>query len=135
MKICTKCGTEKDLEEFALHPKGKQGRNPACRQCLNLAATERYERVTRNTNLLRSYGISLDDYTALLKKQNYKCAVCLREYTTQRKLVVDHDHETGKIRGLLCHYCNRGLGLLGDTRESVERVLEYLKNNGSVAER
>ena len=81
-------------------------------QCADKSYTERY--------LKRTYGMSHEDYMRLLEKQGHKCAICGGEgfvMDTQRhkvKLVVDHDHNTGAIRGLLCHNCNRALGLLHD---------------------
>ena len=73
----------------------------------------------------RVYGITEDDYNWLLFKQNEHCALCPQA----SDLHIDHDHNTGYIRGLLCGPCNRALGILGDTIESIEAVLKYLKEN------
>jgi len=75
----------------------------------------------REAALIRKYGIDAEDYSRMLASQNGKCLICgsigsvrwnprAGDYQTQR-LVVDHDHKTGKVRGLLCHGCN---GLLGE---------------------
>jgi hypothetical protein len=64
----------------------------------------------------------LEEYSALSEKQGGVCAVCQEVKT----LVVDHDHDTGKVRGLLCHGCNVGIGLLGDKSASVGRAARYL---------
>ena len=82
--------------------------------------------------LQRNYGISFADYNGLLKKQGGKCAICggegfLMKACHRIKLVVDHDHATGKVRGLLCHNCNRALGLLHDNPVTINNALEYLK--------
>lgn len=62
----------------------------------------------REYHLKRTYGISLDQYNALLKKQKHRCNVCKRhEKEFDKNLSVDHDHVTLEIRGLLCTYCNR----------------------------
>lgn len=62
----------------------------------------------REYHLRRTYGISLEQYNSLLKKQKYRCAVCKRhESEFKTKLAVDHDHKTGEIFGLLCTHCNR----------------------------
>lgn len=85
----------------------------------------------KHTKLQQTYGISLKMYEALLKDQNGVCAVCERpEKAIWRglatKLAVDHDHATGKVRGLLCQKCNRAFGLLEESRHSVERLMAYI---------
>lgn len=80
----------------------------------------------------RSYGIDSDAYQSLLKEQNGKCGIChqpeINEYMgTVRELAVDHCHETGAVRGLLCFKCNTGLGQLGDTIESLQEAIIYLQ--------
>ena len=82
----------------------------------------------RNSNYKRTYGISLDDYNSILTKQNFKCVLCGRHTSeVSRGLHVDHCHETGKVRGLLCLGCNAGLGMLGDNVEGLEKAIKYLK--------
>lgn len=65
----------------------------------------------RNNELVRRYGITLADYVAMLRAQGGGCAICGQK-PTRRNLAVDHDHATGKVRGLLCAPCNTGLGTL-----------------------
>lgn len=71
-------------------------------------------------------------YNEMLEAQNYKCAICDKDYShktckdKKAKLAVDHSHETGEIRGLLCMTCNRGLGFLGE--ENLEKAIVYIKN-------
>lgn len=65
------------------------------------------------------------DYQALLVKQGGACALCGRSYP-KRRLSIDHDHETGRIRGLLCVTCNSAIAALGDDRAGLERALAYL---------
>ncbi len=78
---------------------------------------------------LRPFGLTVDGYNQLVKDQNGVCKLCDRFRPNKRakRLCVDHDHKTGKIRGLLCDPCNRSLGVLGDTVEQFERILAYLK--------
>src|SRR5690349_757828 len=69
----------------------------------------------------RLYGIKPEAYQALVESQAGRCAICKTIPTTQKRaLAVDHDHATGRIRGLLCHYCN---GMLGHARDNVEILL------------
>ena len=76
------------------------------------------------------FGISLAQYDALHATQNGACALCKDpEKLPQSRLAVDHCHDTGRIRGLLCDLCNTALGRLGDDVESMERVLTYVKGS------
>lgn len=79
---------------------------------------------------LRRYGLRQADYEALLVWQAGCCAICHTHGA--RRLVIDHDHETGEIRGLLCDGCNTGLGLLGDTAPRVEAALAYLSKSAGL---
>lgn len=73
----------------------------------------------------RTYGISPEQYNEMLEKQDGKCAICHQE--SDRKLCIDHNHETDEIRGLLCYKCNSILGLLNDDFQYMWKVYEYLK--------
>lgn len=101
---------------------------------LNKYVKERYriydrDRV-RDYGLKKMYGITTTDYEALLKKQNDRCAICqLPQSEFSRRFDVDHCHETKKIRGLCCIRCNRGIGLLKDDIEILQRAVRYLKKN------
>lgn len=71
------------------------------------------------------YGLSAEEYQSLLISQDNACAICKQV----KKLQVDHCHVTGKVRGLLCGPCNRAIGLLGDTYDSVSKAVGYLNGN------
>lgn len=91
--------------------------------------------IRRGKNLFTNYGITVEQYDALLLRQNYLCAICGTDRPANargraiRAFCVDHDHETGKVRGLLCQGCNRGLGLLKDDLTIVEAALRYLRHH------
>jgi hypothetical protein len=72
----------------------------------------------------RRYGLTPQQYAAFYDTQGGLCAVCKVEPVT----VIDHDHVTKEVRGLLCGMCNRGLGMLGDSIEGVRAALNYLEN-------
>jgi predicted metal-dependent hydrolase len=74
---------------------------------------------------LQTLGISVEEYMTLLKKQKGVCGIC-RKAPVKRRLAVDHCHQTGRVRGLLCGPCNTGLGLLGDNAKGVKMALSYL---------
>ena len=77
---------------------------------------------------IRIYGIDVPDYERMLEEQNGGCYICGKK-PTKRALDIDHDHETGKVRGLLCSNHNRALGLLGDNLLLLVRAMEYLVKN------
>jgi hypothetical protein len=87
----------------------------------------------KNYKLLKRYGISTEDYNLLLQNQNGKCSICgndeiaIHKISKQKqKLAVDHCHETGKVRGLLCQDCNRGIGLFHENILRLEKAINYL---------
>lgn len=86
---------------------------------------------TREYGLMRNHGITWEEYSAMLEKQGGGCAICGGQNTKRKKILcVDHDHDTGKIRGLLCDSCNRGLGMLGDSLSHIMNVVKYLEESG-----
>ena len=80
---------------------------------------------------LRRYGITLDDYNALLKKQGGTCAIC-KTAPTRKKLFIDHDHKDGRVRGLLCSRCNLLLGYHECAKEMVEEFEQYLAQTNNL---
>lgn len=89
----------------------------------------------RNENLKHNYGISLEQYNEMLDAQGGVCAVCGKPETAKsnfkkrtKVLAVDHDHETGEIRGLLCNKCNTAIGLLNDDISLFDKATRYLMN-------
>lgn len=82
----------------------------------------------REGHLRRKYGMSLADYDTMLAAQGGCCALCLSDRPGGRASTfhVDHDHDTGRVRGLLCHNCNRGLGYLGDDPDLLREAADYL---------
>jgi len=81
----------------------------------------------RNIQLRNKFGITLDVYNKILEGQNGVCAICKDECLTGRQLAVDHDHKTGKVRGLLCMECNIGLGKFKDSSELLSKAISYLQ--------
>lgn len=81
------------------------------------------------------YGLTEEQYKGLMSSANHKCQICygdgfvMNNMRHKAKLVVDHDHATGEVRGVLCHNCNRALGLLQDDPKIVSNAVKYLENN------
>jgi hypothetical protein len=93
---------------------------------------EQYWTYMRKFHLKRSFGMTVAEYEALLKKQDYKCTICGEPHVeaTKKRLQVDHCHKTGKVRELLCHHCNNMLGWAKDNIQILEKGIEYLKRHG-----
>lgn len=76
------------------------------------------------------YNLSIDDYEKIVMSQNFACLICGRHQDElEQKLFVDHDHETGRVRGLLCSSCNSLLGYSKDNISILESAIEYLVKN------
>jgi hypothetical protein len=84
----------------------------------------------REDNIMRKqYGISTEQFAELLEFQGGGCAICAKPIENiRRRMNIDHDHETNKVRGILCTGCNTGIGHLGDNIEGLQRALYYLEN-------
>jgi hypothetical protein len=148
-RVCKDCQQEKPLSEFS--PAGRRAdgtHRPSiyCKPCGSERAMRHRDKnpdMQLNAHLLRAFGITLEEYNALLGAQGGVCAICgnppalalgLRSRRQGRavrpRLVVDHDHDTGAVRGLLCTPCNRGIGLLNDDPKRVRAALDYLEERG-----
>lgn len=132
MKKCTKCNKLKKYEDFNRASKRKDGRREQCRKCEQAYRLSpevkqmRYER-----DLLKKYNLTLNDYNAMFSEQKGCCRICkAHQMNFERPLCVDHNHETGEVRGLLCDKCNRALGLFNDNPALLEEALAYLKEEG-----
>lgn len=134
-KICSKCRIEKSLDSFGVL-REKDGLHPWCKSCKQKSEKSYYDRSDsakkKRTvyNRKRKYGITLEEYEQLLISQNSCCAICkihLDTSTTNLSGHVDHCHETGKIRGLLCGQCNVGLGHFYENEDSLLNAIQYLR--------
>jgi len=132
-KKCSRCGKEKPASEFYTSMSTVSGLSSHCKICVSVSSKDRYNlNKTRETSLQRMYGITVEDYDTLLKEQSGKCAVCGSENPGRhdaKNFAIDHDHDTGKIRGLLCQGCNIGIGHLDDDPERLEAAAAYLRKH------
>lgn len=139
-KTCRICGEDKPADQFneRVSRKGEHGHRNECRGCQSAYRQARYEANKDRwveANLQRLYGISVEDYDRMYEAQEGRCAICGdekdgREAGTREdryeRLAVDHNHETGEVRGLLCQPCNRGLGFLRDDPDRLIAAAAYL---------
>ena len=138
MKICNTCKVEKDESSF--YWSGKYI-NHHCKQCNSDKSKAWYakNKDVKTASALKwhykdKYGITIEQRQELFDKQNGKCAICscvvhLDGIKNGTQAVIDHCHDSGKIRGMLCNLCNQGLGLFKDNIEAIERAIKYLKEN------
>lgn len=138
-RVCTICNTRKPYKEFRKDKYQQDGRMSRCKDCMvifraekcKLRGAEATAVLERTYQLRRKYGLSLEQYDELLKKQEGSCAICGSSdsrSTRTSNLFVDHCHTTGKIRGLLCHHCNIALGYMEDDIERLRKMIEYISD-------
>tara|TARA_X000001382_G_scaffold115771_1_gene94700 strand:- start:1573 stop:1941 length:369 start_codon:yes stop_codon:yes gene_type:complete len=118
LKDCTKCGKTKHTNSFY---NGKSACKLCCRK-YQRAYVEKNRDKIKEKRLMNQYGIDLMIYNQMLKNQNRCCKICNRRVD----LVVDHNHKTGDVRGLLCGSCNKALGLLQDNKQVIRNMYNYL---------
>jgi hypothetical protein len=133
-KKCYLCKTIKECDSFYKSKTGAQKRRGECKQCSN-NVTKNYQAkypelkktYDQNHRLKNIFGITIEQYTELGNKHGWKCCICEKTETeNKRKLAIDHDHSTGRIRGILCGNCNRGIGNLKDSVSLLQKAINYL---------
>jgi len=152
-KSCTVCKSVKPLTDFVLDKTAKTGRKAACRECYRIYQANRRKTnpeavkkdqaryrlrnrmqcliSSRRATLKRRYGITIEQYEAMLALQGGSCAICRRPetYPGRKSLSVDHCHATGVVRGLLCNHCNRAIGFLSENYQVAQRAVDYLRSS------
>jgi hypothetical protein len=126
MKRRPDCGQVKPLEEFPRNKNSKDGRHTYCKPCHNARGRETIQRLHGNSRhylLKKRYGIGADEFDELVRQQGGVCAICGRENPEH----VDHDHDTGEVRGILCFNCNGGLGQFRDSIDALRAAAAYLE--------
>jgi Recombination endonuclease VII len=140
-KRCITCGEVKALDEFpkSFHKsRGKHYHGSYCRPCHRThslkRSSDKYHAKSaaerRAFNMRGKYGLSVEAYNAFLIRQGGACAICREVFTSKPQ--IDHNHSTGKVRGLLCMKCNTGIGKLRDSPAVLTRAALYLQEQGHV---
>jgi DNA-directed RNA polymerase subunit RPC12/RpoP len=132
-KCCSSCKSEKKLSEFNKNKSGKLGVHNQCKECARLwkpspDQRQKYNKRIREWNRKKLSGFTSEDFESKLKEQGYKCAICGTEDPGATNWHADHDHKTNTKRGVLCHKCNTGLGLLKDDINVLCSAIEYLNH-------
>lgn len=134
MKQCTHCKEIKELSEFSRRKNRNNNPHSWCKAC-NAWQSREWTKKNPELNRIKTakhrrkyrYGITQDEYENMVVKQNGLCYICGDE--PKRGLFVDHNHETDKVRNLLCDLCNKGLGLLRERVDIMERMILYVRKH------
>lgn len=123
---CTMCKRMKPIEAFEREARRPSGYGYTCKACRRREAKR---------HSITKYGVSIDEFEELKRKQGGGCAVCGRKFGHERgrggqetRLVIDHEHSTGEVRGLLCSRCNTAIGLFEDSVDLLKAAIEYLSD-------
>ena len=137
LKRCRSCGEVKPSSEFTLSSRSRDGLDFRCAECTRSWMKKRYRASTpdeikrrQERHIKRAYGMSLSDYEALLAEQGGGCAICGGPPGNQKGYHIDHDHETGAVRGILCQGCNHTLGGARDNPDTLIAAAKYLWKRG-----
>lgn len=155
-KVCTKCKVEKSIKEFSINRASPDKHAWNCKKCLKdykdnrpKEILEAYKEVSKKHKKLydsldstrhrnkthsqnqkyRKFGITKSEFEQLLAKQNNCCAICGNTEINGKLLSIDHNHVTGKVRGLLCSGCNVGLGMFKENMHFLSKAVKYLTLN------
>jgi hypothetical protein len=139
IKTCNTCKEVYDLSNFHKNRAMPDGLHSQCKACGNAARKahkEKYPEKAKRWNKenphysLSQAGVNVtaEDFHKLLSEQNGKCAVCgYAPKENEKRLCIDHDHNTNEVRGLLCSRCNRGIGMFGDNANFLKSAASYLE--------
>lgn len=131
----------RDRQPHHAEAQARRNRLPEIKARKNAARRERYANepqrriASLDGQLRRNYGISFGEYSRMLGDQDFRCLICREPASGGAKaasrLHVDHDHETGRVRGLLCTRCNQGLGYFRDNPDLLRSAVEYLERSAT----
>jgi len=148
-KLCNKCGHNQPITAFYKNKSTRDKFETVCKSCFKERANLYYQNNkeailkglsenwinSKNRYLKKKYGLDLHQYTQMYKNQNGKCLICSTAKELFGKhchqLVVDHDHNNGKVRGLLCSECNKALGLFYDNPQLLNNAANYLTEHNT----
>lgn len=123
--------------------------SPKCKPCNNIITKRKYHELSdeqklkrrnrnkekfdkkwhKNWKLENKYGFNINDFNLMCKKQKNKCYICSKSFNNHRKIQVDHNHKTGKLRKLLCRHCNTALGFVEENTNILYKMIEYLNEH------
>jgi len=129
---CTRCREflpDEDFSKDSTKPERRK-RCSYCRECSKILRSKPSYKISNRQSMrrrvLRRVGLTIEDYEQMFENQDGVCAICANP-PGKKMLAIDHNHETGEVRGLLCGSCNTGIGLLQDSPDILAAALEYLQ--------
>jgi len=141
-RTCQACHEYKTWDKYSTKTtRGKIGKQPKCKPCAAKETQKWYvnnKDIAKNTSLLKTYGITLNEYNARLITQDNKCPICSKQFLDGSfgpdSPVVDHCHKHGHVRGIICNECNRGLGYFRDNIMALTNAAQYLTRDAQTQE-
>ena len=146
-KRCTKCRELRSLDKFTKNKNAKDGLQWTCKTCARkyyriheirfnkqqkkYRETEKGKYNIRSDRLKRDFNITLEQYDEMFENQNGVCMICGGINSNGRRLAIDHNHETGKVRDLLCGNCNHFIGQAKENIIILQSAINYLKRHGT----
>lgn len=126
LKFCNRCKNKKPRikKEWSEDLEKKDGLRTLCRKCSSESRRYAHKR--------RRYNLTKEEILQMLEDQIYTCKICGEKLKNDKKTNIDHDHKTGKIRGLLCGLCNYGLGHFKDNPMILFNAIKYLQKDGDI---
>lgn len=141
-KRCLRCGGLMHLSDFPTDKSKLDGKSIYCSNCISKINklrrskpeykvkrrknSHKYIRANREWRLKNKYGMTLSQFDSMFELQGRVCALCKSDKSDNKNFVVDHCHKTGRVRGILCSYCNRALGMLRDDVTILKKAIEYI---------
>lgn len=135
-KKCSQCKKLKPLSDYYKDSRKSDGLDTRCKDCVKKSQSRSRRNKTKEEKKLlnrkkhvATYGLTIESYQKLEDAQNNKCKICGAEGGDCRmsRLRIDHCHETGEVRGLICHKCNVGLGQFRDDLDLLKEAVKYLE--------
>jgi len=133
-KVCSKCGKEKDLADFSPDKRALDGREGRCKKCMSARWADYNKRkAAENPKWMRhrewrlEYGLSPEQVETMYIQQHGLCLICGKSMTLD-EAHVDHDHQTDRVRALLCGLCNPMIGMARENCETLSNAIQYLNS-------
>lgn len=129
-KYCSACETTRPATDFGANKRKYDGLASECKACSRARSNERYHKNpdrSRELTLWNQFGITVADYDDMMTGQQGVCGICRNTCSSGKRLAVDHDHETGRVRGLLCGRCNRGIGFLAHDPARLQAAIAWVQ--------
>ena len=156
MKICSKCKELKPMDNFHNDISKRDKKHSQCKSChsnriklkrktniewvraerikskeYRINNSEQFKKTIRNSTLKKKYGINIEQYNEIFKNQGYVCAICGSDKPRgYGRMCVDHNHLTGKIRGILCQPCNTSIGKMMENPNLIRKLALYVESDG-----